>query len=219
MDLPLDSFLRATLLGLSVAMPVGPMALIVVSAALAGARGRAIAFGLGIATTDAGYAVVVALGLGGIGAWLQRWSAWLQVAGALMLLWVAWRILARRPDAAGDEATAKRERSFAGALRAYAAGGALTAVNPPTLALFAALFAAGGFAGMGQGAATVAAFAGGIFAGSAGWWVALAACCALLGSRLGPGAFAWINRVAGAILLALAAFGLWQGVAAIQLSG
>jgi threonine/homoserine/homoserine lactone efflux protein len=84
--------------GIAVAAPVGPMSLLCMQRTLGGGRASGLAFGTGIAAADFTYACLGAFGLTALSSWLLAGGDWLRLAGALVLLYFAARILRARPD-------------------------------------------------------------------------------------------------------------------------
>ena len=82
----------------------------------------------------------------------------------------------------------------------------LTLANPPTIMIFAAMFASLGLVEAQAGTASALAVVTGVGIGSAGWWVLFATVVDRMRGRLHGPVFLWVNRVSGA---ALAGFGLW----------
>src|SRR5262249_19570044 len=76
----------------------------------------------------------------------------------------------------------------------------LTLANPATILSFVAVFAGLGIAGAGSWRdATV--LVGGVFLGSALWWLLLSGVVGAVRSRLNRAALRWVNRVSGLVLL------------------
>ncbi len=185
------------------AAPVGPMALLCLQRCVARGLGAGLATGLGIALADAAYGAVAATGLGAA-AIVAVTGVWLRLAGGAVLLWIAWRAW-RRPLAT-DPVGAPAGRLAGDTVSALL----LTLANPTTILSFAAAFAGLGLlmgerASLGEAAWLVA----GVFAGSAGWWLALSGVVALTRRRLGLAAMRLINRTAA---LALAGLGAYAAV-------
>lgn len=198
---PLLLFLKSASLGLAVAAPVGPMALLCMRRTLApapaGGWRAGLATGLGIASGDALYATVAGLGLSGISLFLDTHQAGLHLLAGLVLVWLGLSML-RRP--ATTVAAGARGGSLA---RIWAGTVLLTLTNPPTILIFAALLASlappGGLS-VREAVLTTA----GVASGSAVWWCALVAAIALFGRALGPRTRRWIDRLSG---LAIAGYG------------
>ncbi len=179
--------------GLAVAAPVGPMALLCMRRTLAQGWRPGLATGAGIAAGDAAYACVAVLGLAGLSGFMVAHQRPLHLAAGLFLLYLGLRTVFRRPGGAASAVPA------AGTARAFASAMLLTLTNPPTIIMFAAIFAslapAGGFDAAGA-AATVA----GVLAGSMLWWCGVVAAVSAARHALGSRARRWIDRAAGAVL-------------------
>ncbi len=191
-DLPL--FLKSIGVGLAVAAPVGPMSLLTMRRTLTRGWRPGLATGLGVALGDASFALVAALGLAGLSAFMLAHQKPLHLAAGLFLLWLGLKSFLRR---ASDDAALAPET---GSLTATATGAwLLTLTNPPTIIMFAAVFAAlaptGGLTPLGA-AQTV----GGVFAGSLIWWSGVVSVVGAARHAIGPRARLWIDRGSGAVL-------------------
>ncbi len=183
--------------GLAVAAPVGPMSLLCMRRTLALGWRQGLATGAGIATGDGAYAGVAVLGLAGLSSFMLAHERPLHLAAGLFLLYLGLRTAFARPSEAAQGPVP------IGAGRAFASAVLLTLTNPPTIVMFAAIFASlsppQGFA-LDTAAATVA----GVMAGSILWWCGVVTCVSAVRHAIGQGARRWIDRVAG---LTLAGFG------------
>ncbi len=192
-------FVNAAVIGLAIAAPVGPMSLLCMRRTLALGWRTGLATGFGIATGDSCFALVAGLGLAGVQRFMLAHTQSLHLAGGLFLLYLGIKTILTAGHGAERGATAPPHWRAA-----YASSVLLTLTNPPTIILFAAVFAAltppAGF----SPASTLLTVAG-VFAGSLAWWLGLTTLIAALRGALGPRVRAWIDRVAGA---ALAVFGL-----------
>jgi threonine/homoserine/homoserine lactone efflux protein len=193
--------LKAAGLGIAVAAPVGPMALLCMRRTLTRGWRHGLATGFGIATGDGVYAAVAALGLAGVSAFLLAFERPLHIAAGLFLIWLGMTTLRARPEAPPADAGAAASWPAA-----FGSAVLLTLTNPPTIIMFAAILTAlvppSGF-----GAATAAATVGGVFGGSLLWWCGVVGAVSLFRHVLGPRTRRWIDRAAG---LALAVFGLLE---------
>ena len=193
-------FVKAVLLGLSVAAPVGPMALLCLRTTLAHGFAPGFLAGLGVAAGDAFYATLAAFGLRAAATLLTGQSLWLGVLGGAYLVWFGLGVI-RQPLA--EKAAGEGSRR---GLRAFATTFLLTLANPPTVMIFAAMFAGLGLAEAQRGTEGALAVVAGVALGSAGWWLFFATLVDRLRDRLQGPVFLWVNRVSGA---ALVGFGLW----------
>lgn len=191
-------FSRGVLIGLGIAIPVGPIGLLCFQRALNRGWLHGFASGLGAATADAAYGTVAALGLVVVLDTLAGSAFWLKLLGGLFLLWLGWGTLRAAPARQAASAQA------AGLSGAYASVFVLTLFNPMTALSFLAIFSAIGIEG-GRAASPLVLVAG-VFFGSALWWAVLATFAVSLKRRFNEAQMVWINRLSGAVILG---FGLW----------
>lgn len=204
MSLP-TLFLTAAGVGLAVAAPVGPMAMLCIRRTLTSGPRAGLAIGLGIACGDACYGMVAALGLVEVSQFMLAYDKPLHLVAGLVLLYLGLRTVLQKPGAEGDEgdAAARLRDSNGGAGRAWASAMLLTLTNPQTIIMFAALFAT--LAPRGAFSTSVAmTTVAGDFCGSIAWWCVLVTLVSGARHALGMRMRRWIDRAAG---LALAAFG------------
>lgn len=195
----IDVFLKGLGIGVAVAAPVGPIGLLCIKRTLARGWTNGFATGLGVASADATYGLMVAAGLALTGL-LVTFAGPMQIGGGLMIAGLG--IMSLRSFLRGHVADRPAE-SLTGNARlgaAFATGYLLTLSNPMTILAFAALVA-----GLGTGAnATAAApylLVAGIFSGSAAWWATLATAATLARARLTPRVTRWLDLVSGLVLL------------------
>lgn len=192
-------FARAFAVGLAVAAPVGPMALLCIGRCLRFGAGNGLLFGSGIAAADATYATVAVAGLAAVSTTLIGLTPWVKGIGSLILLWLGAKTLSAPLRTGADTPPPARP------WRAFATAYALTIANPPTIVFFAGAFAALGPIASDRQAAL---FPLGVLFGSMSWWLILVTAVRHGRARLTPPVLAWINRLAGAALVGLALFGL-----------
>lgn len=198
-------FLKGLAFGFLLAATVGPMWVLCLRRTLAAGTPVGLASGMGIAVADGIYGAVAAFGLTAVSSFLLGHRFWLGVAGAAFLLWLGVKTLLARP-APLEPGGVPTDASARDVAAAFLSTLGLTLTNPPTILAFAAIFAGLGLAANSDYAAAGAIVAG-VFAGSAGWWLILAAGAGRLRGRLGPGLMRAINVVSGCSILAFAA---WQ---------
>jgi threonine/homoserine/homoserine lactone efflux protein len=160
---------RGILMGLSIAAPVGPIGILVIRRTLSEGRITGLVTGLGAATADAFYGSVGAFGLTFISGALLGGRVWLQALGGLFLCYLGFRTFTAMP--------AERAAAVTGAtlLRSYVATLLLTLTNPATILSFTAAFAVLGLGNTNGEHGTAATLVGGVFIGSALWWLVLSA--------------------------------------------
>jgi len=205
--LDLWPFWKGLGIGLAVAAPVGPVGLLCIRRSLA--RGWLSGFlsGLGAAVADAVYAAIAAFGLTTLTSWLVASQDWIAPIGGVLLIWIGIGIWHSKP---GDRGAAPVDT--AGLAADFATTLAVTMTNPATILSFVALFAGFGLGTASDyGAATLLTV--GTFLGSALWWLFLSNASGWARRYATDGRLVWVNRVAGAIIVA---FGLWGISAGIR---
>ncbi|CAN7380701.1 LysE family transporter [Variovorax paradoxus] len=197
-------FLKALVIGLSIAAPVGPIGLLCIQRTLA--HGRAIGFfsGLGAALADACYGAIGAFGVSAVISSMVAARVPLALGGAAFLAWMGVQLL-RAPAAT----QARAAQDAATPLKAMLSVFMLTLANPMTILSFVAVFASigtGHASSSGSGAAVT--MVAGVFLGSAIWWLGLSTVVSMVRHRLGARVLQSINRLSGALLLGFAVFQL-----------
>ena len=195
----IELLLRGILLGLAVAAPVGPIGVLCIQRSMAAGFWAGFSGGIGTAFADAVYAALAAAGFAALAAVTDGAAGQgLRWGGAAFIAWLGWRTMTTpAAQQAADSDRAGRP------WRLFAVTFALTMSNPTTILSFVALFAGLGLA---QDASAMAASAavGGVFLGSLLWWAILAGGVSALRQRINEQWKGWINRIAGAVLIAFA---------------
>ncbi|MGF6769099.1 threonine/homoserine/homoserine lactone efflux protein [Paraburkholderia sp. GAS199] len=201
-------FFTAAGVGLAIAAPVGPMGMLCIRRTLTGGPRAGLAIGFGIASGDAAYGLIAALGLVGISQFMLAYDRPLHLLAGLFLLYLGLRTLMQKAPAEPADTNGGNpklgEIGRAGALRAYASSLLLTLTNPQTVIMFAALFTT--LAPRGAFSSTVAlTTVSGVFCGSIAWWCFLVTVVSLARHAIGSKLRVMIDRVVG---FTLAAFGV-----------
>jgi threonine/homoserine/homoserine lactone efflux protein len=199
--------LRGMLLGFAIAAPVGPIGVLVIRRTLATGPRAGLVSGLGAATADAGYSLIVVLGFAALTRPLLVHADHWRLAGGIFLCGFGVRTLLARPAYAGGV-----EAPVARLWSAYLTTLALTVTNPLTILSFAAAFAGLGLLATGsRGRCSGIVLVAAVFVGSAFWWLLLSSGVGWLRSRLGFAALRAVNWISGLLLVG---FGLVAVVAA-----
>lgn len=195
MDISL--FPRGLIIGLSVAAPVGPMAVLCIRRTIAYGRFTGLVSGAGIASADAIYGGIAAFGLTSVSSFLVDLQDVVRLVGGAFLCWLGYRTLRSHAAEVAGSADAKGAAHAA----AYFSTLGLTLTNPTTILSFAAIFSGFGIASEGAGAGSASALVAGVFLGSCLWWLTLTSGTSLLRSWLTASRLTWLNRVSGAVIL------------------
>ena len=187
-------------IGFAVAAPVGPIGLLCIRTTLERGRIAGLCAGLGAAVADTLFGLVGVLGLTVVRDLIDHQRFWLELGGGIFLVAFGVHLAMKRPvlQTGGDEIPASLWADFVKTLL-------LTLANPTTIISFMAVFA--GVPGTARvPLALIPVLVVGVFAGSAGWWLALSGMVSMIRHMISERTMIWMNRVAGGILIV---FGLY----------
>lgn len=200
--------MQGLLIGLVIAIPVGPIGLLCLRRTLV--HGRVVGFvtGFGAATADAIYGAVAGFGVTAISGWLLAEQRLLAVVGGIFLCCLAIRTFRAPARSCGCEPEPAKGRLWS----AFVSTFLLTLLNPMTILSFVAVF---GALGVGVTASYVGAsvLVAGVFSGSVLWWLLLSSVAAMVRDWIGEPLFRWINRFSATLLLSFGGYALWHGIA------
>ena len=182
------TFLTGALAGYGIAIPVGPIAVLIVQVGIRCGWACAASAAAGAAAADLTFAVIAVAGGAAIGGLIESVEGPFRVISALVLVLMAVSVYrsSRRP-LDPDPAPMANPREYAATFGKFLG---LTIVNPPTVIYFAAFVV-----GMGL------AFVAGAFLASLSWQLVLATTGAAAGSRLPPAAQS-LTGVIGSLIVA-----------------
>ena len=83
----LDVLLRGIVMGFAIAAPVGPIGLLCIRRTLADGRAAGLATGMGAATADAVYGMMVAVGFAATGL-LVSYATPMAIGGGALIVWL-----------------------------------------------------------------------------------------------------------------------------------
>lgn len=198
----LELFYHGIKIGLMVAIPIGPIALLCIRKSLQGTLAIGLALALGTATADIIYAILGALSLSTVVAFLDTYQTSIELLGIAVILYLGISALMH-----GTPQEGKQECSAGTLIQTYISILLITLTSPMTVILFA-----GAFAGIGVNANlsavnNLAPLAFGVFASVFCWFMLLNALVIFFKNWFTPSHIAWINRGAG---IAIIGFGLYR---------
>lgn len=196
----LSLFIRAFIIGISIAAPVGPIGVLCIRRTLANGKLAGFLSGMGAASADMVYGAIAAFGISAITTVLIDNAFWLRLFGGGFLLYLGVKTFLEKP--AQQAAQARQGGLFSMYLSTFL----LTITNPMTIISFAAIFAS---TMIGQEVGSPLVMVAGVFAGSAAWWMTLSLGVGMFRERLTPKHMAWINRPSGAIIIAFGMYALF----------
>lgn len=189
------AFFKGILMGISISLPVGPIAILCIRRTLQYGALSGIFSGLGAATADALYGALAGVGVNFLSSFLMRQYKFLSWIGALFLGYLGIKIFFTVPE---------RTIRFVGArdaLSMYISTFFLTLGNPMTILAFSALIAGFGIPEMACTAGVTSALVTGVFIGSTAWWILLAVLAGLLRSKIDWPVLILINKISGIIIV------------------
>lgn len=194
----MDLLIKGIAVGLSIAAPVGAIGFLCIQQTLSGGIIIGISSGLGAATADMMYGMVIALGLKASQALLLSYKTPLTFLGGSFLCYLGIRKFLSTPSL-------NNAQPIKGGLwKAYGITFFLTLTNPATIVDFMALFT-GLNINISQYTESLK-FVGGVFMGSALWWLLLCCTVGLFRKKISIQALRYINYSAG---IAIFSFGIY----------
>jgi arginine exporter protein ArgO len=199
------ALLEGILAGLGIAVPVGPIAVLLVDLAMRRGFVHAVPAAIGTASADLTYATIAAVVGAAAADAVEPLEGPLRVVSVVALLAIAavrtWQLLrSRREDRVRSNTERRSER---GGAPTYLAFLGLTLLNPATVIYFAALILGLQTDALTSGAAK-ALFVGGAFGSSAAWQLTLVGAGGLLHHRLPGNATLVTGLVGNAVIVVLA---------------
>ncbi len=193
---------KGVIIGFAVAAPVGPIGMLCIRLTLEKGRAAGFCGGLGAAVADTifaaigAFALIGAFGLTSGGSTIEAYRTWLELGGGLFLVAFGVHLGLKRPViAASDEEVP--QTLLADFLRTTV----LTLANPSTILSFIGIFAGASVLSR-LNLTDVPELILGVFLGSAGWWLTLAIGVGFIRHMISEAVFIWLNRIAGALLVA-----------------
>jgi putative LysE/RhtB family amino acid efflux pump len=161
-------FLKAFIIGFSIAMPVGPIGLLCIKNTLSYGFKIGVAVGLGAALADSFYGFLAGGGLALISELLLDYITYIKIIGGIFLIYLGLKEIINYKKIPHQAADVKGSHFFKTIFTVLF----LTLTNPATIISFVAIFAViGGASTDGSGLFTMIL---GVFFGSLCWWLILA---------------------------------------------
>jgi threonine/homoserine/homoserine lactone efflux protein len=183
--------------GFLIAAPVGPVGLLCIRRALADGRLAAFVAGLGAAVADTFFGMVAGLGLSLVADFLMEYRTALSLIGGVVLLVLGWQSWRRPPE----KAPAAPSTVHLGLVKDFTVALSLTLTNPATILAFMAVFASLGAVHPQDDPWHAGFLIGGVFVGSALWWLSLSALAGAIRHKFSDRWLAQLNHVSGILLM------------------
>jgi threonine/homoserine/homoserine lactone efflux protein len=203
-------FIQGMIIGLTLAVPVGPIALLCIQRAVTDGRFHGIVSGVGVATADSFYAAVTLFGLTAISGLIIAHQFSLRLAAGVVLILIGIRIFFAIPAPLSE----KTEHETY--LKDYLSMVAIAIANPLTLIFFIAILPGFGVVFHENSVLLALEFVGGVFIGSTLWWIILCGAIGSVRSRIRAEHLRLINRISGVLIVC---FGAGMVVLLLVMSG
>lgn len=205
-ELLTDAFLPGLWAGYALAVPVGALAVLLVSVTARTSFRVGASAALGVATADGLYALAAVAGGAALSRAVAPVAGPLRSLAALLLLGMAVRTAVRALRDRGTQGGPERD-VLGRPVRAYLAFLGLTLINPWAVLYFSALVLAGG-AGTPAGVAGPAVFVAAVTLASVSWQLFLAAGGTVLGRALTGSRGRVVTALLSAVVVSALAIGL-----------
>jgi threonine/homoserine/homoserine lactone efflux protein len=186
--------IQGIIIGLTLAVPVGPISLICIHRTVANGRLHGIVSGLGVATADSFYAAVVFFGLTAISGLIIGHQSLFRMMAGIVFIVIGIRVFLSIP---AEVCPGDGQEPY---LRDYLSLLAIAVANPLTLIFFITILPGFGVVVQGTGFIAALPFVAGVFLGSVVWWIILCGSVGSVRSRLSTGNLRRINRVSGILI-------------------
>jgi threonine/homoserine/homoserine lactone efflux protein len=187
-------FLKGVAIGLAIAAPVGPVAVLCIRRTLILGHAAGFASGAGAVLGDLIFGAIAVFGVAAVTDLLLAHERTLRLIGGLFMVVLGGFGLRRPPPVAGRPVHGSLASAFATAF-------VLMVTNPITIFAFLGIMAGFGVVTDDQSLAASLWLLGGVGAGATLWWAGLTIVAGFLRRRVTLDKLGWINRVSGAILI------------------
>ena len=191
--------------GIALAIPVGPMAIMLINTTMSRGWRHGVLGALAMAVVDFSYALLVFLVGALVSNFLSAWGVLLSLAGALILLALGTQTLIKNIRLLNQPDPEAKELAVGGSLRkTFATFVGATILNPPTALYFLAIAPTVSTLSSDSGLMPAFVFAGGVFLGSIIWQEGLALAGLGLRKLTTNRVRAFVGSIGGALIIALA---------------
>jgi threonine/homoserine/homoserine lactone efflux protein len=196
----LSLILQGIIVGFSIAAPVGAIGLLCIEQTLRNGMKLGFVSGLGAATADTFYGIIIALGLTATQQLLLSYKWFLSIAGGFFLCYLGQKKFFSLPK------HSHKAHPDSNIIKAYFMTFLLTLTNPTTIIDFAALFT--GLTINTSHYSDSLSFVLGVFLGSAFWWFILSITVGSFRHRIHDKMLRYINQISGVVIFTFGGYSL-----------
>jgi threonine/homoserine/homoserine lactone efflux protein len=193
-------FLKGWIIGLSIAVPVGPIGILCIRRTLVQGRITGFLSGLGAASADALYGAIAGFGLTFLSNFLVGQRIGLHLIGGGLLCFIGGKTFFSKPPEQGPSVGGNS------LWNAYFSTFFLTLTNPMTILFFAAVFAGLGVVSTRDHYLSAGILVLGVFVGSSMWWLILSGFTGVLQGLFNFKRLQWLNRISGLVIIGFGLF-------------
>ncbi len=200
--LSLSFFLKGLIVGIFVSAPMGPIGVLCVQKTVSRGRIKGFFSGMGAATADTFYAILVAFGVTFVSNFLTQNQKVFQIVGVSVLFLLGVKMIFKNPikEYRQSHHNVKKRQL----IKDYISVFFLTISNPLTLLFFGAAFTMFGLISATEKSSDSFLLVMGIFSGATLWWFALTSIVAKFRTRFKLRGLFMMNRISGFVIIALA---------------
>ncbi len=191
-------------IGFTASVPLGPIGVLVIQRTLSKGRRYGYVSGVGAATSDFVYALVAGFSVSLVMEFVEAHQQILIVVGALVLLVLGLKIFFTNP---AKQMRLQRRKRNSGLWQNYISTFFLTITNPLAMFLFLGAFT---LVGGERDIYTQSALILGVLLGASLWWLVLTMLVGIFRKKLTIRRLYYINKTAGAIIVALVVVALFM---------
>lgn len=195
----LNFLFKGFIAGIVAGAPLGPIGVLCIRRILA--KGGIVGFvsGLGVATADAVYGSIVALGITFIIDIIIGHKIWFCITAAIILSFLGIRTFFTSPHPPKIKVN-EGKNLFSSYLSAFL----ITMTNPINILTFVAIFTVLEIDMVSGSLVSLWILSFCVFCGSLSWWIVLSSSIGLIQKKIDHNGIQWVNRIAGVILIIFA---------------
>ncbi len=195
----LELLIRGVAIGLMASVPLGPIGVLCIQRTLSKNHKSGFVSGLGSATADLFFASIAFFSLSVVLSFIESHMMVTKAIGGICVTLVGFKIFFTNPVIQIRRNRAGQSNLWQDFLSLFV----ITIANPAFILIFVALFAAFGMSASDLGYLRAIPLIGGVFLGASLWWFALTFVVNLLRKKFRPRHLLWMNRISGAVIVAL----------------
>jgi len=196
----IEYLIKGIILGISISVPLGPIAIVIVQRTINKGYGSGLVSGMGATFADTFYAAVAGFGISYIANFMHNQELLLRIVGGVFLIGLGAKIFLTNPIYQMKKYRLRGKNLIGDFLSVFF----LTVSNPLTVAFFTATFAGLGlaedFTSVPLGTESLI---GGVFIGTLIWWLSLTAIINKYRHKFRIRKLFLINRISGLIIVVL----------------